>query len=176
MIYKNDYIRKIVMSSSSNTEKNIVLRNCNICVIEKHLDTKKKMVILKNLINDAIITVNIISRIESLKKIFDFIVLECVNDYYFRNIKLLNIITNKLNEAALVESFGCELAKKYMCAIFPRSARIEYILLRSKTPKIRYVNKKNECIYVKWVCCYSPTRTFRNIMDFIGSNYHYNIV
>ena len=160
------------MSSLSNIEKNIVLRNRNI--LKKHFVTKKNMVILKNLIYEAHITVNMFSRIESITKIFDFIVLECVNDYYFRNPKLLSIITDKLNQAALVESFGCELATKYTCAIFPRSARIEYILLRSKTHQIRYVNKKNECIYGKWVCCYSPTRPFRNIMDFIGSNYHYN--
>jgi hypothetical protein len=164
------------MSNLSNNEKNIVLRNRNICVLKKHLVTKKNMVILKNLVNESLITDTIISRIESLKKIFDFIVLECVNDYYFRNLSLLTIITNKLNEAALVESFGCELAKKYMCAIFPRSARIEYLLLRAKTNQIQFVKKKkNECSYVKWACCYSPSRTFRNIMDFIGSDYHYKL-
>ena len=165
------------MSNLSNTEKNIVLRNRNIYVLKKHLVTKNNMVILKNLVNEALITVNTISRIESLKKIFDFIVLECVNDYYFRNIKLLTIITNKLNEAALVESFGCELAKKYMCAIFPRSARIEYILLRSKKTKIcNYEKIMDVSSYITWVCFYSPMRTFRNIMDFIGSDYHYKTV
>ncbi len=165
------------MSNLSNNEKNIVLRNRNICVLKKHLVTKKNMVILKNLVNESLITDTIISRIESLKKIFDFIVLECVNDYYFRNLSLLNIITNKLNEAALVESFGCELAKKYMCAIFPRSARIEYILLSSKKNKICKSEKIMDVSkYVEWVCFCSPMRTFRNIMDLIGSDYHYKTV
>ena len=159
------------MSSLSNIEKNIVLRNRNI--LKKHFVTKKNMVILKNLIYEAHITVNMFSRIESITKIFDFIVLECVNDYYFRNPKLLSIITDKLNQAALVESFGWDLAKKYTSAIFPKSAKIEYILLRSKKNKICNSEKNSGCSYVKWVCFYSPMRSFRNIMDFIGSDYHY---
>ena len=154
---------------------NIVLRNRNISVIEKHINSKKNMIILKNLINNAIIAVNMDSRIKCLIEIFDFFVLKCVNDYYFRNRKLLVIIKNKIKDASLIESFGCELSAKYTSAIFPRSARIEYLILRSKKHQIQYITNKNECSYVKWICCYSPMRTFRNVMDFIGSGYHYNI-
>ena len=158
------------MSSTRNTEKNIVLRNRTV-VIKKHLDTLEKKEILMKLIKEA----TGYNRVDMVKNVFDFFVMECVDDYYFRKPRLLSVIKEKLNDGASSESFGWELSSKYMCAIFPRSARIEYLILRAKTDQIQYVKKKNECSYVKWVCCYSPMRTFRNVMDFIGSGYHYKL-
>ena len=158
------------MSSTRNTEKNIVLRNRTV-VIKKHLDTLEKKEILMKLIKEA----TGYNRVDMVKNVFDFFVMECVDDYYFRKPRLLSVIKEKLNDGASSESFGWELSSKYMCAIFPRSARIEYLILRAKTDQIQYVKKKNECSYVKWVCCYSPMRTFRNVMDFIGSDYHHKL-
>lgn len=166
------------MCSLSNTEKNIVLRNRTIVVVKKQLTTEEKANILKKLLddNDPILYSNEYERINRIKKIFDFFVLECVNDYYFRKPLLLSIIKEKLNDAVMQPLFGWELSSKYMCAIFPKSARIEYILLRSKKNKILNIKRKNRgCIYVRWVCFYSPTRTFRNVMDFIGSDYHHKL-
>jgi hypothetical protein len=159
------------MSSSSNTGKNIVLRNRTIVVIKKNLETSEKKEILMKLIKEA----EGHDRVNKAKKVFDFFVKECVDDFYFRRPKLLAVIKEKLNDGASSESFGWELSSKYMRAIFPRSARIEYLLLRAKSDQIQYVKKKNECSYVKWVCCYSPMRTFRNVMDFIGSDYHHKL-
>jgi hypothetical protein len=156
----------------SNNRKNIVLRNRTI-VVKKKLETSEKKKVLIKLIKDAN---NGRDKIKKVIKVFDFFIMECVDDYFFRNPRLLSVIKDKLNEGTSLKSFGWELSSKYMCAIFPRSARIEYLLLRAKTNQIQFVKKKkNECSYVKWACCYSPSRTFRNIMDFIGSDYHYKL-
>ena len=165
------------MCSLSNTEKNIVLRNRTIVVVKKQLTTEEKANILKKLLddNDPILYSNEYERINRIKKIFDFFVLECVNDYYFRKPKLLAIIKEKLNDGVTQPLFGWETSSKYMCAIFPRSARVEYILLRHKKNEILDIKKKRGCSYVKWVCWCSPIRTFRTIMDFIGQDYHHKL-
>ena len=59
------------MSSTRNTEKNIVLRNRTV-VIKNHLDTLEKKEILMKLIKDA----TGYNRVDMVKKVFDFVVME----------------------------------------------------------------------------------------------------
>jgi hypothetical protein len=84
------------MSSSTKSEKNIVLRSRTIVVIKK-LTFLEKSIILKDLISKH----NLCSpddKTEAFKKIFDFFCLECVDDMVFRKKPLLDTIKNKLNE------------------------------------------------------------------------------
>ena len=81
------------MSSTRNTEKNIVLRNRTV-VIKKHLDTLEKKEILMKLIKEA----TGYNRVDMVKNVFDFFVMECVDDYYFRKPRLLSVIKEKLND------------------------------------------------------------------------------
>ena len=164
------------MYSSSNAEKNIVLRSRNVVVIKK-LDFSEKCMILTDLFANHNPSTN-----NCFKKIFDFFILECVDEPRFRkNQKFLEAVKNKLNEAALVDKYGWELTNNYMRAIFPRSARIEYLLLRSKKNEIQSIKKRkirqnrsedHSDDYVRWVCLQSPARSFRNVMDFIGPSYY----
>lgn len=157
------------------TEKNIVLRSRTIII--KKLTFLEKDKILKDLLSKHNRSLN---KHESFIKIFDFFCLECVDDMGFRGKKLLDAIKNKLNEAAVLNTYGWELSSKYMRLIFPRSARNEYILLRSKkneinneiNNEIKRIKYQHSMNYVRWVCLRSPTRAFINVMNFIGSSYY----
>ena len=166
------------MYSSSNAEKNIVLRSRTVVVIKK-LDFSEKCNILSDLF---VIQQQPTNKVEYFKKIFEFFILECVDEPSFRkNQKFLETVKNKLNEVEIVDKIGWELSSNYMRAIFPRSARIEYLLLRSKKNEIQSIKKRkirqnrsedHSYDYVRWFCLQAPTRSFRNVMDFIGPSYY----
>ena len=151
----------------SNT---IILRNRNK-TIKSTKDEKIKK--LHNLFTKTTNTHNRIKKIMYIKKLFEFYTKNCSRDIVFRKPDLLKIIIKKLNEFSLLEDWGIELSRNYMNRIFPRSARFEYLLFRKKTQNGIIENKKRRkniitIRYISWTCMYSPIRSFRIIMDFIG--------
>ena len=156
------------MISSKNSERTIVLRNRTI---NKKLNSQEKSEILKSLILKVNNSAN---KTEECKKVFDFFCLECVDDKFFRRKNLLDVIKIKLNEFALRGPYCFELSTKYMCAIFPRSARNEYILLRYKRTEtcVKKIKNIHSMYYVTWICLRAPARAFRTVMDFIGPSYY----